>query len=313
MSELRFRGLFPVVHTPFNEAGDVDFDSLVLLLAHVREYGAEGLVFPGFASEFWRLSESEILECAEWIAKTARGRLRVILNVTAQATVPAVRQAREFRRMGANALMVLPPFVVPVPRTAQEAHLGQVLDATELPCILQDSAGLTGANLDTEALARLKTRHANFAALKVDQVPTGPAVSRYRALTELEGLSYLVGYSGVQMLDAVRRGAEGLMGGCGHLAEDRRMLDALLSGDEARGYSEFVRLAPLLSFEMQSLELVIEVHKILLYEAGIIAMPFSRGPRQAIDEIHASELRMHMIALREGSLRAQCSPGGHEQ
>jgi 4-hydroxy-tetrahydrodipicolinate synthase len=229
----------------------------------------------------------------------ATGRFQVILNVTAQSTLTAVRQACEFRRLGANALMVLPPFVAPVPGPALEAHLGKLLEAAELPCIVQDSAGLTGTNLDAESLARLKARHPNFAALKVDQVPTGPAVSRYRAVAALDGLSYLVGYSGVQMLDAVRRGAGGLMGGCGHLAEDRRMLAALLSGDEAHGYREFARLAPLLNFEMQSLDLVIAVHKALLYEAGIIARPVSRGPCRAMDEIHAAELRMHMTALRE--------------
>ena len=101
------------------------------------------------------------------------------------------------------------------------------------------------------------------------------------------------------MLDAVRRGAEGLMGGCGHLAEDRGMLDALHSGDEARGYREFARLAPLLNFEMQTLDLVIAVHKTLLHEAGIIATPLSRGPCRPMDDTHAAELRMHISALRE--------------
>jgi dihydrodipicolinate synthase/N-acetylneuraminate lyase len=300
VSVARFRGLFPIVHTPFSQAGEVDLDSLARLAVHVCDCGAEGLVFPGFASEFWRLSESETMECAECILQANDGALPVILNVTAQATMTAVRQAHEFRRMGASALMVLPPFVVPVPPAAIESHLDQVLDAADLPVIVQDSAGLTATNLDPAALARLKARHVNFTALKVDQVPTGPAVSRYRAAPELEGLSYIVGYSGVQMLDAVRRGAGALMGGCGHLAEDRKMLDALLSADEERGYREFARLSPLLNFEMQSLDMVIAVHKALLHDAGVITTPLCRAPCRTMDDIHAAELLLHWSALREG-------------
>lgn len=292
MKPARFRGLYPIVQTPFTEEGEVDFDSLRRLARHMRGR-VEGLTFPGFASEFWRLTDDEALECALAIVEEADVQCVVILNVTAQATNPAVKRAREFRELGAKALMTLPPFTVGAAPAALEEHLGAVLAAAELPVIVQDSVGLTGTVLDPQSLARLKARHGNFAGLKVDQVPTGPSISRYRAVAGLVELSYVVGYSGVQMLDAVRRGAEGLMGCCGHPELDRRMVEALLAGG---GYEEFAGLAALLNFEMQSLEMVIAVHKRLLYEAGVIATPVTRAPSRALDEVHAEELRMHMAA-----------------
>lgn len=295
MSQARFRGLFPIVQTPYTAEGEVDFDSLRRLTRHMRGR-AEGLTFPGFASEFWRLTDDEVLECGRAIVAESDSDCVVILNVTAQATSPAVKRAREFRELGAKALMTLPPFTVGAAPPALEEHLGAVLTAAELPVIVQDSAGLTGTVLDAQALARLRGRHANFAGLKVDQVPTGPSISRYRKVEALAGLSYLVGYSGVQMLDAVRRGAEGLMGCCGHPELDRRMVEALLAGG---GYEEFARLAPLLNFEMQSLEMVIAVHKQLLYEAGVIATPLCRAPSRELDEFHLGELRMHLAAVRK--------------
>ncbi len=294
LKEARFRGLYPIIQTPFTAEGEVDYDSLRRLVRHVVER-AEGATFPGFASEFWRLTDEEILECGAVIAGEAAERM-AILNVTPQSTAAAVKRAREFARQGASALMTLPPFTAAAPPAALEDHIGAVLGATGLPAIIQDSAGLTGTNLDPQALARLKERHANFAGLKVDQVPTGPSISRYRAIAALSGLSYVVGYSGVQMLDAVRRGAEGLMGGCGHLELDRRMLEALLGGG---GFEEFRRLSPLLNFEMQTLELVIAVHKRLLYEAGVIATPLCRAPCREPDEFQLGELRMHMAAARQ--------------
>lgn len=282
---MKFRGLFPILQTPFDDQGEVDFDSLRRLIQHVRGQGVEGIVFPGFVSEWWRLTDSEILECAACIGTNA------VLNVTAQATVPAVCTAREFARLGARALMILPPFVVPAP---VETHLATVLAATDLPCVLQDSAGITGVRLNPASLAQLAREHPNLSAIKVDQVPTGPAISVLAARPELARLSFLVGYSGVQMLDAVRRGAEGLMGGCGHLQADRRMLDALLNGS---GYSEYTRLLPLLNFEMQTLDLAISVHKQLLFEAGVITTPLCRAPCGGLDELHREELRLHMSSL----------------
>jgi hypothetical protein len=97
------------------------------------------------------------------------------------------------------------------------------------------------------------------------------------------------------MLDAVRRGAQALMGACGHLREDHRMVEALLAG---HGYTEYARLLPMLNFEMQSLDLVISVHKQLLFEAGVIATPLLRSPSTPMDELHRTEMHLHMDALR---------------
>jgi len=274
---LRFRGLFPILQTPFDENGEIDYDSLRRLARYVRDHGADNFVFPGFASEWWKLSDSEIFECAEAVGKSA------ILNVTAQATTLAIHAAHEFQRLGAGALMILPPFVFPA---SPEPHLRAVMDSVDLPCIIQDSAGLTGLKLDPTNLA-----HPNLAAIKVDQVPTGPAVTRLRTQLALTNLSYVVGYSGVHMFDAVQRGAEGLMGCCGHIKEDRRMLDALLAGG---GYEEYTRLLPLLNFEMQTLDLVIAVHKQLLCEQGVIATPLCRRPCTDLDDFQKEQLRMHL-------------------
>lgn len=283
---MTFRGLYPILQTPFDLNGDVDFDSLRRLVRHVRDAGVRAIVFPGFASEWWRLTDAEISECAACLGSPS------VLNITAQATVPAIRSAVAFAKQGASALMILPPFIIGAP---VERHLSEVLGATELPCILQDSAGLTGVRISPGNLARIAADHPNLRGIKVDQVPTGPALSAFRAEPVLAGLSFLVGYSGVQMLDAVRRGADGLMGGCGHIAEDRRMLDGLLAGS---GYGEYTRLLPMLNFEMQSLDLVISVHKQLLFEAGVIATPLLRSPHTLMDETHRDELRLHLAALR---------------
>lgn len=268
-----YSGLYPILHTPFGKNGELDLDSFRRLVAHVREQRVEGLVFPGFVSEWWRLTDAEILECA---AAIEGGFIGVI---TPQATVPALARLREFEHLGATGLMLLPPFVMA--SASPLSHLKTLLAATELPCILQDSAGLTGTRLDAAALAQLAAEHSNLAGVKVDHVPTGPAIEALRSHPGLHGLSYFAGYSGVQWADASRRGATALMSGCGHIAIDRAMLEH----GEA-----YYRALPLLAFEMQTLDMVTAVHKQLLFARGVIRTPELRDPASRLDNSHLAQL-----------------------
>lgn len=269
-----YSGLYPILHTPFDSNGEVDYDSLRRLVAYVREQGVEGIVFPGFVSEWWRLTDAEVLECAAGLGGNFIG------VITPQATIPALARLRELERLGAIGLMLLPPFVMstasPIP------HFIPLLEATQLPCILQDSAGLTGTRLDGFAMNWLAARHPNVQGFKVDQVPTGPSIAAMRAHDKLCELSYFAGYSGVQWADARRRGATALMSGCGHISLDRGMLH----DDEA-----YHRALPLLAFEMQTLDMVTAVHKQLLFESGVIRTPELRRPSIALDAAQIAHLR----------------------
>lgn len=267
-----FKGLYPILHTPFDSNGEVDLDSMRRLVRHVRKAGVEGVVYPGFVSEWWRLTDSEVLECAEAIGGDFIG------VITPQAVVPACRRMDELARLGPAGYMLLPPFVLsgpPIP------HLEALLRHTTLPCILQDSAGLTGLRLSPSAVADLAARYRHLKGIKVDQVPTGPSISQFRAEPVLQNLAYFAGYSGLQWFDASRRGAEALMSGCGHIPADRQMLQDAVA---------YRKLLPLLNFEMQSLDFVTAVHKRLLFDAGVITTPELRTA-SPLDAIHLDELR----------------------
>ena len=276
-----YSGLYPILQTPFDSNGEIDYDSLRRLIEHVRAEGVEGIVFPGFVSEWWRLTDAEILECASAVGESFIG------VVTPQSTPPALARLREFERIGACGLMLLPPFLLN--SVSPLGQIGALLSATSLPCILQDSAGLTGTRTDPVTLSEVALAHPNLRGVKVDQVPTGPAIEALRSRPALNQLSYLAGYSGVQWADAKRRGASALMSGCAHIALDRAML-----GDEEAYY----RAVPLLSFEMQTIDMVTAVHKQLLFERGVIRTPELRAPSSRLDAIqlgYLSELRERLL------------------
>jgi 4-hydroxy-tetrahydrodipicolinate synthase len=295
-SDFPIEGVLPILQTPFHGNGALDLESLASQTAWLLSAGAEALVFPGFVSEWWKLTPDEIFACAQVIRNASAGRARLVLNVTAQATWHAVDQAKSYAALGADALMVLPPFIVPCPGEATLAHLRAVLEAAPLPHILQYSASLTGLKLNAEEMLALHREFPHFRSVKIDYVPPGPMVTKLAAAMP-PAFTFLIGFAGLQLDDALRRGAHGMMPGASHFAEDLRAYRALKSDPEGEGAREFARLLPLLNLEMQTIETSIALHKRLLFERGVIASPHVRQPGPPLDEFSAEAMRAHMRRL----------------
>lgn len=296
-----FRGVFPILHTPFLPSQELDLESLRREVDYVCKLGASGMAYPGYNSEWWKLSDTETLQAAEVVLDARKGNAAVILNVTAQTTHLAREQAKRFARMGCDALMCLPPFVVSTSSSCITNHLRCVLEATDKPHIIQYAASLTGTRLDGIALRAMHEAFPHFRAIKVDFIPTGPAIKDLKEILTDDTLQYLVGYSGLQLFDAVARGADGLMGGVGHVGEDIHLLNTLQL-DSKRGYEAFARMVPMLNFEMQSLDMVIAVHKRLLLDRGVFAWEGCRDPGLHLDDQQLAELALHL-----NHIHGQCS------
>ena len=283
------RGVIPILQTPFDDDGRLDLDSLWREVVHVCDAGADGLCFPGFVSEWWKLSSEEILIAAKTIREASS--IPVIFNVTAQSTYLAVEQARAFGELSCDAMMVLPPFVVPSSSEAVLAHLSAVMDAVALPQILQYFASLTGVRIPIGDLKQLADKYPQFRSIKVDFIPPGPMTSALVAALPTGQLTYLVGYSGLQLPDFLERGGHGLMGGAGHVKEDIKVFNNLLA-DPIEGRKKFNRLLPLLNMEMQTIDICIAVHKLLLKDQGIIASAHIRAPGALLDESQRRSARV---------------------
>lgn len=290
------RGVIPLLQSTFHDDGSLDLESLARQTDWVLRSGVEILAYPGFVSEWWKLTPDEILASAEIIRRASAGRAKLILNVTAQATRPAVAQARAFAELGADALMVLPPFTVATPANATLAHLRAVLAEVELPHMLQYSASLTGLKLSSAEMLALHSEFPHFCSIKIDYIPPGPMVSALKASMP-ETFTYIVGYAGLQLDDALRRGAHGLMPGASHVHEDLRAFRAL-EADPAAGLVEFHRLLPLLNLEMQTIETSIALHKLLLFKRGVIASPHVRAPGYEMDSVMAAQALEHLERLK---------------
>ncbi len=104
----RIGGITPVMLTPFDDAGAVDFDSLERLVEWYVERGADTLFAVCQSSEMQYLSLSERVEISRFVAARAGGRIPVIAS--GHVSDDAQDQARELELMagtGADALVLV--------------------------------------------------------------------------------------------------------------------------------------------------------------------------------------------------------------
>ena len=114
MSE-KLRGIFPVLQTPLDAEGEIDFDSLRKEVDFCFQTDAHGLVFPVLGSEFQFFSDRERRSMVEAVVDEAAGRIPVVAGVAGTSTPAAVEHARHAAEVGADAVIALPPYLSSAP------------------------------------------------------------------------------------------------------------------------------------------------------------------------------------------------------
>lgn len=152
----QLRGILAAVPTPFTADGsEVDAGALGALVERLIAGGVHGLVPTGTTGEFTSLSPEEYRTVIELYVKAAAGRVPVVAGVGSMTTAGAVALARHAEAVGADAVMVVPPFYDPLSFEALKTFLSAVSAAITIPIVYYNVPGCTGIRLDADQLAEL--------------------------------------------------------------------------------------------------------------------------------------------------------------
>lgn len=289
------RGICPIVAAPFLPDGALDYAGLGNLTAHLSRAGVHGLTLFGLATEYYKLTDAERTR----MLAAMMGRIdgpAAIASVTAHSWEVAVQQAREYAGFGVDALMVMPPFFLGPPPGAIREHLLRVAGAVDLPLIVQYAPAQTGVRLPAAFFAALQREAPNVRYVKVECQPPGPFITE---LSEQSGgtLRALVGYAGLQMPDAVRRGVAGIQPGSSLAEIYLAIWHRYEAGDLEGGDALHARFLPWISDAMQSVELIIKLEKVILARRGLIASDYCRAPAAVLDPGQLEALDRHLSRL----------------
>jgi dihydrodipicolinate synthase/N-acetylneuraminate lyase len=273
------RGVSPVLPTPFHADGSLDRRSFERVSRHTWELGVGSVMFPGFASEYFALSDMERLVLLSDLAGTVPPGRLLIASVAEHATHLATRQVRRYADLGAGAINVLPPHFCDPPRALVLDHLSAVLDAAgSLPVVVQFAPRGTGTRLDPGDLARLRAAHPNLAAVKVECRSPGAYI---RALTG-HGVPCLAGNAGIDLPEALEAGAVGVQPGGGFVELYLRVSRLWDAGERESALALHARLAAWLESWWPEPGVPLASGKAIAWRRGLLDSPHCRAPGPTI-------------------------------
>ncbi len=295
---IAWSGIFHILATPFREDGALDVAGLPRLIESALATGVNGLTILGIAGEAHRLTDEERRRVVEAVVKETRGRVPVAVGVSASGTHLAAAFARMAREHGADALMVAPPAGLKNLDAVAE-YYRTVAAATGLPIVLQDEPVTTQVNMPAPFIAQVCAEITQIQAVKLEEPPTLPKITRLRALFGT-GWRSSAASGGVYFFEELSRGADGAMTGFPYPEALRGIRDHFVAGrrDEARAL--FYRWLPLIRYESQpgaTPGTAVGIRKEILRRRGWIASALVRPPAPALDAATQTELDELLAAV----------------
>jgi dihydrodipicolinate synthase/N-acetylneuraminate lyase len=272
----RFRGVFAIPPTPFDDAGNVDEASLRRCVDFCVGAGAHGIVAPVNASESIALTDAERVRVADLLVEQAAGRVPVIVGVSGTSTAASVLYAECAKRAGADAVIAMPPYVKHAPADEiYDFYVAVARASAPLPVWVQDYVGPIGTPMAPSLLARLFEEIPGVEFLKEETALAPQVMTRVRELAGASLRGVMGGMAGRYLLEEYRRGACGTMPACEVADVHVLIWNALDRGDEAEARRLHTRLLPLLNYEaMYSFT----IYKEVLLRRGVIGSARTRVP-----------------------------------
>ena len=246
---IEWSGVFHIMATPFTDGGDLDASGVPRLVEAALATGITGVTLLGIAGEAHRLTDEERRRVVEGVVKEVRGRVPVVVGVSASGTHLATSFTRMAQEHGADGLMVAPPNGLKNLDAVAE-YYRTVADAAAVPLVLQDEPVTTQVTMPAAFMASLCGEIPRIEAVKLEEAPTLPKITRLRELLGRR-VAIFGGLGGVYFFEELSRGADGAMTGFPYPEALKAIRDHFVAGrrDEARAL--FYRWLPLIRYESQ--------------------------------------------------------------
>ena len=150
-----FKGSYTVMVTPFRADGSLDERTLRNFVDWQIEQGTQGLIPLGSTGEFLSQTREERRQVAAIVVEQAKKRVPVIVGTAAEWTKEAVAFSREAEEIGADGVMVVPPFYSsPTPDELFE-HYRKIGEALTIPVMVYNNPFTSNVDLKADLVARL--------------------------------------------------------------------------------------------------------------------------------------------------------------
>ncbi len=198
-----FRGTYTVMITAFDASGGLDLGAQAHFTDWQVREGIHGLIPLGSTGEFLSLTQAERRAVAECTVKAAAGRVPVLVGAGAERTEDAIDSALMAQDIGADGVMIIPPFYSTPTTPELIRHYERIAAAIRIPIMLYNNPATANVDLTPPIIARLSEIDG------VDYVKESTMdVTRVRDILDLSGGRMTV-FGGIMGYESFCNGAEG--------------------------------------------------------------------------------------------------------
>jgi 4-hydroxy-tetrahydrodipicolinate synthase len=299
-------GVYAIAVTPFKPNGELDTQSVDRMTDFYVGAGVTGLTILGIMGEAPKLEPSESLAITKQVVQ--RGKVPVIVGVSAPGFAAMRSLARGVMDLGAAGVMIAPP---PHLRTDDQivGYYRQAIEAigSDIPFVIQDYPLTLTVVMTPKVIRQIVTDHPSCVMLKHEDWPGLEKISAMRGFQKdgsMRPISILTGNGGLFLDFEMERGADGAM--TGYAFPDMLVDVVRLSKDGKRdaAHDLFDAHLPLIRYEQQQ-GVGLAVRKYVLHKRGAIAHESQRAPAAALAAAARAEIDYLLARVARHDVRAR--------
>ncbi len=223
-----FRGSYSVIVTPFTEDGAaIDVDALGRFLDWQLENEVPGVIVLGTTGEFLTVTDEERTQLVEAVVSHLDGRMDVLVGTMNASTRNAVRYSREAERLGADGLMIVPPYYYTPTEDEIFGYYRAIAEAVSLPIMLYNNPVTSNVDMSAELVGRLARAFENVRYIKEASMDVARV---YDVLEATDGVMNV--FAGERIVESFLLGAVGYVNPYGNYIPrpSTRIWDLLVAG-----------------------------------------------------------------------------------
>ena len=292
MAPVVFKGVFPILITPFDDAENIDLESFDRIVRFMVGLGVDGITILGVLGESNRLTDTE-REILIRTAIKAAAEIPVVVGTSHPGTHATCDLSQMAEALGASGVMVSPSRE-PVPNQERIfEYFQRIAESISIPIVAQDHPASTQVHMPIPLLLRLVQEIPQIACIKAEATPTPPKTRalcsemKDRRATILTGLGALYGHYD---LDS---GADGFMTGFAFPEVLQALIQAHNASQHQRVREIYQHFLPLIVFEQQP---GVAIRKEVFRLRGLISSSQVRHPGTSIDSHTTAQLQAALTA-----------------
>jgi len=216
----RVEGVVVPMVTPFRPDGSLDVDAFQWLAKRLVSAGVDSLFPNSTTGEFVHLTAEEAERLVRTAVAVAPAEVMVLPGVSSNRTEDSVRMARSFVNLGADGVVVLPPFFFRGGEEVMYRHLSEVAKAVDVPVVIYNNPINTGVVVPVSVYVRLAQEFSNVSAAKVTYADFSYLLELIREVKAVrKDFSVLTGLDYME-LATLELGGDGVVGALANVAPE---------------------------------------------------------------------------------------------